>query len=120
MQRRNHGGLRAIKTGYIIPVDLNSLMYMNYRNIANFYETLGDEASAVEFRGKAAHMKESIYNILWSIEDSMWFDYDVLNNVRKYYLTNTPYFEAISSFLYRLMEDSQKALLSIEPLPFVG
>ena len=35
------GSLMNIKTNYIVPVDLNSVMYMNYVAIAEFFSLIG-------------------------------------------------------------------------------
>jgi alpha,alpha-trehalase len=49
----NAGELKDIKTNLIIPVDLNSLMFMNYNSISEFYSVLGDTARADIYANKA-------------------------------------------------------------------
>lgn len=80
---RNRGGLRATKAGHIVPVDLNSLMFMNYRNMADFCSILGKDQSAAAYRKKAYDLKDAIYHVLWAPEDNMWYDYDTFNHVRR-------------------------------------
>lgn len=56
-------------------------MFMNYRNMADFYSIMGDDDQAAVFRAKAFHMKEAINAVLWSAEDEIWYDYDIFNKV---------------------------------------
>lgn len=79
---QNQGTLLDVKTSFIIPVDLNAIMYMNYRTMSDFYAQLGDTESSEFHSKKATVLKEAIGKVLWSKEDNMWFDYDLLNDVR--------------------------------------
>ena len=47
------GELKDVKTNYIIPVDLNSIMFMNYNCISEFYAVLGDTVKAELYSVKA-------------------------------------------------------------------
>ena len=71
-----------MKTNFIIPVDLNSVMHLNYMSLAEFHSLLGDVERSEEFLNKAEKLQRAIQDILWCQEDRMWFDYDFLNNVR--------------------------------------
>lgn len=85
-QAQNQGTLLDVKTSFIIPVDLNAIMYMNYRTMSDFYAQLGDTESSEFHSKKATVLKEAIGKVLWSKEDNMWFDYDLLNDSsRKYF-----------------------------------
>ena len=52
-QGGNTGELKDIKANYIIPVDLNSIMFMNYNCISEFYAVLGDTVNAELYAVKA-------------------------------------------------------------------
>jgi Trehalase len=39
-QGGNMGDLKDVKTNWIIPVDLNSIMFMNYNCVSEFYAVL--------------------------------------------------------------------------------
>ncbi|TRY67949.1 hypothetical protein TCAL_07224 [Tigriopus californicus] len=85
-QAQNQGTLLDVKTSFIVPVDLNAIMYMNYKAMSDFYTQLGDTENAEFHTKKATLLKEAIGKVLWSEEDNMWFDYDLLNDKsRKYF-----------------------------------
>eukprot|EP00095_Tigriopus_kingsejongensis_P006740 maker-scaffold658_size117954-snap-gene-0.43 protein:Tk06740 transcript:maker-scaffold658_size117954-snap-gene-0.43-mRNA-1 annotation:"hypothetical protein DAPPUDRAFT_314347" len=85
-QGRNQGTLLDVKTSFIIPVDLNAIMYMNYTIMADFYTQLEDpEKARYQFK-KAELLKDAISKVLWDNEDKMWFDFDLLNDIpRKHF-----------------------------------
>ena len=41
-----------VKTNYIVPVDLNALMYMNYIAVAEFFSLLGDVVNSEKYLEK--------------------------------------------------------------------
>lgn len=58
----NEGDLAEIKTRSIVPVDLNALLYMNAKIIAEFHDKTGNKAKSDEYELKAAKILEvSIY-----------------------------------------------------------
>ena len=71
-----------VKTNYIVPVDLNALMYMNYMAVAEFFSLLGDVVNSEKYLEKAETLSKAIKAVLWDAEEKMWFDFDILNNVR--------------------------------------
>ena len=73
--------MKEVKTNYIVPVDLNCLMFMNYSNLSEFHSLLGDSIKAEEFADKAKAMQKAIQNVLWNQDDRMWYDFDLINNV---------------------------------------
>ena len=79
-------GLYYVKTNHIIPVDLNSLIYMNYVCISEFHSLLGDTVRSEVFMKKARAIKKAIRDVLWDESEKMWFDYDLQNKKpRKYF-----------------------------------
>ncbi len=74
-----------MRAHYIVPVDLNALMYMNYVNLSEFHSLLGDQARAEHFARKAEDVKEAIAKVLWHQEDGVWYDFDLVNEVRTIY-----------------------------------
>ncbi len=77
---RAKGGLKATKTNYVVPVDLNAVMYMNYASVAEFHSLLGDAERSEAFAAKASALQKSIRAVMWNEEERMWFDYDFLNS----------------------------------------
>ena len=51
---------KAVKTNFIVPVDLNSVMHMNYVSMAEFYSLLGDAEKAESHMEKAEALQRSI------------------------------------------------------------
>jgi hypothetical protein len=45
--------LKDVKTNFIIPVDLNCIIFMNYNCISEFYSVLGDTVKADIYAAKA-------------------------------------------------------------------
>ena len=68
-----------MRAHYVVPVDLNALVYMNYTSLSEFHALLGDAARAEEFAGKAGRLKEAIASLLWHPEDRTWYDFDLVH-----------------------------------------
>ena len=89
-QGKAKGGLKSVRTNFIVPVDLNSVMHMNYVSMAEFYSLLGDAERSECYMEKAEALQKSIRRVLWSDEERMWFDYDFLNRAprKSFYPSN--------------------------------
>jgi len=68
--------LKTIHTVDIIPVDLNSLMYMMEETIADAYRASLRPIMARRFRKCAAKRKDAINSYLWSDEKEFYMDYN--------------------------------------------
>lgn len=86
----HRGTLKDAKTNYIIPVDLNCLMYRNYKILGDFYAHFGNNSKEKEYKKKAFKVQEMVTKVLWDPHEEMWFDYDWLNRKRRkfYYASN--------------------------------
>ena len=71
-----------MKTRFIVPVDLNSLLYRSARLLSEFSSQLGDAGRADTYRQQAETLRNNIQNVLWDQEAGSWFDYDTKNMVR--------------------------------------
>jgi len=84
--------LKWAKTNYILPVDLNALMYKNYSMIAYFFRILQQQygSKADEYEDKARKMMDSMENLFWDDVDEIWYDIDMLNGKRRknFYASN--------------------------------
>jgi alpha,alpha-trehalase len=70
----------------ILPVDLNSIMYMNERRLAAFHMLLNDTAQANYYTQQAERRLVAIQKYFWNPERLSWFDYNYLTgrqNVRR-------------------------------------
>lgn len=68
--------LKTIHTVDIIPVDLNSLMYMMEETIADSYSSSFHPIMARRFRKAAAKRKDAVNEYLWDEEKQFYMDYN--------------------------------------------
>ncbi|MEO5582080.1 MAG: alpha,alpha-trehalase TreF [Saprospiraceae bacterium] len=66
--------LKSIHTLDIIPVDLNSLIYILERTIARAFHVQDDQEKSKEFDRKANHRAELIHLSLWNYKESYYSD----------------------------------------------
>ncbi len=66
--------LMSIHTTDIIPVDLNSLLYLLELTIARSFESIGDKIKNEEFEIKAKQRKELISRVLWNDVEGIFSD----------------------------------------------
>jgi len=67
--------LMSIQTTDLIPVDLNSLLYLTERYLSEFHHFLGDEDKTLLYGIRAMQRKKAINNYLWCSKQSFYFDY---------------------------------------------
>src|ERR1700761_5939935 len=70
------GKLETIKTTFIIPVDLNCLMYHLETSIAKSYQLQGNNAKYNLYVAKANARKKAIQKYSWSEKDGFFMDYN--------------------------------------------
>lgn len=70
------GKLETIQTTFIIPVDLNCLLYHLEVSIANSYKLQGNEGKYHVYFTKALLRKKAIQKYCWSEENSWFMDYN--------------------------------------------
>jgi len=73
---RDERNLASIHTTDIVPVDLNSLLYLMERAIARRCAAAGDRAGAARFTQLAARRKAAIDRYLWSAKRGWYADWD--------------------------------------------
>lgn len=79
------GNLTNTKIKYIVPVDLNAMIYWNAKLLSKFFLRLNDTEKANKYQRIAEEWIVSIDKILWHDEVGSWLDYDMLNNVKRDY-----------------------------------
>ncbi|XP_022108358.1 trehalase-like [Acanthaster planci] len=84
------GTLRSIRTKEIVPVDLNSVLCLNEKLLADFYERAGNATKAAEFSAAHQARRAAIRDIFWSDATGAWLDYDLKSsaNNNKFYLSS--------------------------------
>jgi alpha,alpha-trehalase len=68
--------LKTIHTADLIPVDLNSLMYMMEETIADGYNSLLHPLQTRRFKKVAARRKDAINKYLWNEDKHFYMDYN--------------------------------------------
>jgi alpha,alpha-trehalase len=71
--------LKTIQTTYILPVDLNSLLYGMECMIARSHYLLGDKDNFREWKNRAQKRKALIQQYFWDERDGFYFDYHFKN-----------------------------------------
>lgn len=85
----NKGNLTNLKTRYIIPVDLNAIIYRNAELLAQYNEQMGNKTKAAMYRKRAEEWKKAVTAVLWHDEVGAWLDYDILNDIKRDYFYPT-------------------------------
>lgn len=78
-----------MKTRYIIPVDLNTIIYRNAMLLAKYNQRMGNESKVAYYQKRAAEWKRAITAVLWHEEVGVWLDYDMLNDIKRDYFYPT-------------------------------
>ena len=78
-----------MKTRYIVPVELNAIIYRNAVLLAEYNTRLGNTTKAAEYALRAEEWKKAVEAILWHDEVGTWLDYDLLNDIKRDYFYPT-------------------------------
>jgi alpha,alpha-trehalase len=70
------GKLETIQTTFIIPVDLNCLLYHLELSIAKSFQLQGNDAQYRVYEAKASARKKAILKYSWSAKDGWFMDYN--------------------------------------------
>ncbi|MGD9579768.1 MAG: trehalase family glycosidase [Vampirovibrionia bacterium] len=68
-----------------IPVDLNSLLYMNEKVFEKWALLLNKDSEAQYWNKQADHRKELMNKYLWNADDGFYYDYDYVDKVQSSY-----------------------------------
>ncbi|XP_044731544.1 trehalase-like isoform X2 [Chrysoperla carnea] len=77
------GSLNSIQVTNIVPVDLNAFYCGAVEHISNFYSILGNDKKSAEWKNIRDEFRESIYKVLWSEEDGIWFDVNITTGEKR-------------------------------------
>jgi len=81
----NEGNMSHISTRNIVPVDLNSFIYMNHVVLAKMHRLLGNELVAEKYDAEAIVWSTAIDQVLWNPELGIWTDWDLVNDKPRNY-----------------------------------
>ena len=70
-------GLRTLDINEIIPVDLESILYRNYRQIAELHEMAGNTSRAKYWSDRADKSRAAIIDLHWDSEALAYREYNL-------------------------------------------
>lgn len=73
-------GLRTININEQIPVDLESILYRDYRLIAEMYEMVGNSSRAQYWSDRADRSRAAIIDLHWDSSAMIFKDYNMSSN----------------------------------------
>ncbi|KAH8413823.1 hypothetical protein KR222_009006, partial [Zaprionus bogoriensis] len=85
----NVGTMTDTRTSWIVPVELNCIIFRNCKTIAEFYTAAGNGERAEYFRNAANCLIKAITAVLWNEQRGIWLDYDLKNNTPRDYFAVT-------------------------------
>ncbi|XP_015184771.1 PREDICTED: trehalase isoform X3 [Polistes dominula] len=85
----NKGNLTNLKTRYIIPVDLNAILYRNAVLLSKYSRRMGNATKEAYYSTIADEWKKAVTAILWHDEVGAWLDYDIMNELKRDYFYPT-------------------------------
>ncbi|UJR19629.1 hypothetical protein I4U23_022763 [Adineta vaga] len=71
------------KCAFIIPIDLNCLIYFLEDYLSLIYDELNNMELSQQFKNLSKKRKEIIQNLFWSNEEKFFMDYDPINKRQK-------------------------------------
>ncbi|CAG8435969.1 8613_t:CDS:10 [Ambispora gerdemannii] len=77
----NYALLQNLNTRSVVPVELNSILYMNEIALADFNVAVGNLKLAKSFRKRAKERREGIVDIFWDKNRSSFWDYNLTSGV---------------------------------------
>ncbi|KAI4474389.1 hypothetical protein M0802_015628 [Mischocyttarus mexicanus] len=83
------GNLTNLKARYIIPVDLNAILYRNAVLLSKYSRRMGNATKEVYYSKIANQWKEAVTAVLWHDEVGAWLDYDIMNEIKRDYFYPT-------------------------------
>jgi len=75
----NPNQIQTIHTTDIVPIDLNSLLWAQEKEISRLCKLLNDKSCTNDFNRQAIERAEAIRNYLWIAKEKRFGDYDFLN-----------------------------------------
>ena len=78
------GGMENLRTRFIIPVDLNSILYRSFKALVNIMRKLGFAKNDIRpYQEKADEVLEGVSELLFDKKTKTWRDYDILNKKQR-------------------------------------
>lgn len=87
---QHNGTVANVRTGDIIPVDLNAILCKNAAILAGFFRKLERDDLANQYEGYREKIREGIRSVMWNEEDGIWYDWNTVSKSPKkdFYISN--------------------------------
>ncbi|CAG8703298.1 38655_t:CDS:2, partial [Gigaspora margarita] len=113
----NYEMLRTLNTRSVIPVELNSILYMNEITLSEFAKQVDDSktvGNTVEWlKNSAKERLEGMIELLWDDETAMFRDYNVTSDTKSNIISLASYYPFWAQSLSKdVLTDSKKILKS--------
>jgi len=87
--------LRSLNVREIVPVDLNSILYLNEVVIAEYLQKAGNASEAKRFAAAAEERSAAMHSLMWNSTHWSYFDYNLTDNTQNLFVPadedTTPY-----------------------------
>ncbi|GLG99252.1 Trehalase, partial [Gryllus bimaculatus] len=112
----NKGDLSNTKTRFIVPVELNAVIYWNASILSRLAKEMGLRKKASKYSDIAKEWLLAVDKVLWHEDVGTWLDYDLLNKRRRdyFYPTNLAPLWTGCFFKDRAEELGEKALAYLD------
>jgi alpha,alpha-trehalase len=78
--------LRSLNTRNIIPVDLNSILYLNEATIGDFLHMAGNNTGAALWSAMAQARSDAMFALMWNSTLWSYFDYNLTSGAQNIYV----------------------------------
>jgi len=95
--------LSTIQTINILPVDLNSMLYLNEKTLSEFHMSLGQSDQASAYKTASLNRANAIQNVFWNENSNQWIDFNLkepsVENLNFYISNLQPLYSSIQKDL---------------------
>ncbi|KAM9988691.1 hypothetical protein ACTFIY_004730 [Dictyostelium cf. discoideum] len=100
MSPYDNTNLTTIQTVDVVPVDLNSILYLNEKILSSFHRTLGNNSMAIYYQAQSESRVDAMQQVFFNEDTYQWNDYNLktsTNNDAWYTSNILPLFADIQS-----------------------
>ncbi|KAI9598866.1 glycoside hydrolase [Syncephalis fuscata] len=110
--------LPSIATNQVVPVELNSLLYMNEQAIADFAARVGCKRTKARYENAAKVRQQAIQDYFWSEKDAQWYDFNLTSHQQntKFYPSNiVPLWSGAADPSHFTKQEASRLVASVKP-----
>ncbi len=72
--------LRSLNVIETVPVELNSILYLNEMTISQLYRSAGNAKACADYASRAARRSDAMFELMWNETYSSYFDYNLTSS----------------------------------------